>query len=738
MKLKITTLTEKKRISNKTFGGLLIFALLLCGDLIYGQMLVPYSGSNTLTCGTNTVLMDHAGTGGYNNNAEGFSVLDAGFGAAITISGTYDTETNFDYIYIYSGAGTGGTLIQTLNGSGSYNFTGAAGQTLTVRFHSDGSVTYTGFNFNISYSGPCFATPCSGIPPANSVTTPTYAICPNTSGGVGLASTYSVGGLTFQWYSSTFSNVGPYTAVPGATNNSMTTPTLATQTWYQAVVTCSNGGGTVIATPAAVSVQAVTTSSVPYFEDFEGIVGNNKLPNCSWSAPTLGSGELTYITSNAQGRTPRSGSKFASFYYSPGGTNYFYTNGIWMDANVTYSASVWFQTEYYGYNNWSDFSIMLGPNQSTTGLVTIASTNGPAISNVYKSISNTFTVATSGIYYVAVSGTGNTSSSAQYLSWDDLRIEVPCALNSPTMNVTANTTTICEGQSVNLTAAGADTFTWSTGDNNASINPVPLQLGMNYFQVTGKVAISGCTATVNQPVFVNPAPQINIIGNNQTVCSGKPVILTAFGADTYSWNTGGNGNITTVMPTAGTSYTVLGSNSYGCTSSASYSVTVNTLPTVNASADRASMCIGESVTLTGGGAVSYQWLSSAQFKLLGNPIVVSPTSSGTYTLTGADANGCESTAIVAIGVDACTGITEVGKGTDVRVYPNPTTGAFVIELNDQSLKSIEVTDMMGRIVENTVTAQKKVSIDINNRASGIYYVKVVSGDNVSVIKIVKE
>jgi hypothetical protein len=106
-------------------------------------------------------------------------------------------------------------------------------------------------------------------------------------------------------------------------------------------------------------------------------------------------------------------------------------------------------------------------------------------------------------------------------------------------------------------------------------------------------------------------------------------------------------------------------------------------------------------------------------------------------MTGIDANGCENSAIVAIGVDACTGITETGNEI-VRVYPNPTSGAFVIELNDQSQKSIVVTDMMGRVVENTVSSSEKVNIDINNRASGIYYVKVVSGDNVSVIKIVKE
>ena len=92
----------------------------------------------------------------------------------------------------------------------------------------------------------------------------------------------------------------------------------------------------------------------------------------------------------------------------------FYTNGIYLKAGVTYSAALWYQTEYYGYNNWTDLSILYGTTQTATGQVTIATTAGPAISNVYKSLSNTFTVPTSGIYYIAVRGTGNTSSSAQY------------------------------------------------------------------------------------------------------------------------------------------------------------------------------------------------------------------------------------------------------------------------------------------------------------------------------------
>jgi hypothetical protein len=580
--------------------------------------------------------------------------------------------------------------------------------------------------------------PCSGIPGANSIVVPGFPICPNTSTGLQLATNYTVGGLTYLWQSSTSSSVGPFVTVPGATANAVQTSTLGTSTWYQAVITCTNGGGTFTAPASQVLVQNTTTNTVPYDEGFEGIPSANKLPNCSWVAPTLGSTDLTYVTSNTLGRTPHTGTSFASFYYSPGGTNYFYTNGIWLDANVTYSASMWFQTEYYGYNNWTDLSILLGTTQTATGLVSIASTNGPAISNVYRSLSNTFSVPTSGIYYVAIRGTGTTSSYADYLSWDDLSISIPCALNTPTVNIIANNTSICEGQAVSLTAAGADTYTWNTGDNNAAINPVPLQVGLNTFVVNGTSALTGCSVSVSQSVFVNPAPDIYISANNPVVCAGKPVVLTALGASTYSWNTGGNSPYTTVMPTTGTSYTVLGSNSYGCTSSASFSVSVNNLPGVGASASRQNICSGESLELTGTGADTYEWQSSSNFVLIGSPITVFPSASGAYTVTGMDVNGCTANAVVTIGVDACTGISQYAGANGVRVYPNPNNGSFVVEMNDQQLKTVEVTDMMGRLIATTNSSADKIDMDLRAVSNGIYYVKVKTDSTVEVIKIVKE
>ena len=580
------------------------------------------------------------------------------------------------------------------------------------------------------------AVPCTGTPSANSLVTTQTLVCPNSGQTVlNLANTYTMGGYTYTWQTSP-NSVGPWTTLSGSSNSSLLTPTLNANTYFQVIATCSNAVGNMTTPAIQVQVAATTTNSVPYLEDFEGLIKAGDLPNCSWIRS--GATAQTYTSSNTLGRTPYSGTKFASFYYNPGATNYFYSNGVYLEAGITYSASIWYQTEYYGYNNWTDLSILYGTTQSPTGLVSIASTNGPAISNVYKSLSDTFQVGTSGLYYIAVRGTGNTSSSAQYLTWDDLSITAPCSLNDPTVSVTANATTVCQGQVVNLTATGADSYAWSTGDNSASTNPVASAPGLNTYTVLGTRLLSGCTVTITQNIFVNPTPEVNIYSSSPDVCSGSQAKLTAFGASTYTWSTGANSPALTVYPTGNISYTVLGSNALGCVGTAVYSLNVFPLPTVAASADRQSICKGESVTLTGTGATSYSWISPTQFLLTGNPVTVAPTVTGSYTMSGMDANGCVSTMQLPVGVDACTGISAFDAEDDVKIFPNPTNGEFTIALGNTAAESIIVTDITGRVIFTAGATGENLKINLENSANGIYYVKIRSAENVGVMKLVKE
>lgn len=744
MKLNFTKkLSEFKRFlkneSKFTFKTVIAASLMvLASNESFGQgtTLVPYSGSNTVACGVSTRLMDHAGTGNYSDNANGFTVIDAGFAGVINIQGSYNTESCCDPIYIYSGAGTSGPLLQTYIGTGNMNYTGTSGQTLTVQFYTDGSVTYAGFDFTVTSTGACFSAPCSGTPGSNTVVvTPTAPICPGASAFLALGTPYTVGGLTYQWQSSTVSAVGPFTSIPGATVSTFATPSLTAPVYYTAVITCTNSSSTYTTGSTQVLIQGNTISNVPYYEDFEGILNNNDLPNCSWTMSAPNTNCRTYTSAQSQQRVARSGQKFASFFYSPSGANYFYTNGIQMEPGITYSASVWFKTNYYGDVNWSDLSIMLGTSQSTTGLVTIASTNGPAASTSYKSVSNTFTVANSGVYYVAIQGISDGGCCAYHLNWDDLLIEAPCSINGVSVNIAANTTTICSGDPVILTASGADNYTWSHGPTTAQITEYPVT--NTIYSVMGTNSITGCMSSSTQFVVVNETPQLAVFSNKQAVCLGESAVITALGASTYTWNTNSNSNFITVSPSANTTYTVLGAGPSGCVAQISQAIAVNALPVVTGNSDRTDICVGETATLTASGATSYQWSAPTLF-VQAQTAFVSPMSNTTYSLTGTDNNGCMGVTTVVLNVQQCVGLKDITTTLNgVKLYPNPNDGMFTVELNSNINKTVEVIDMTGRVISSVSGKDEVVKVDISQLANGIYYVKIKTDSAVEVIKVNK-
>ena len=148
---------------------------------------------------------------------------------------------------------------------------------------------------------------------------------------------------------------------------------------------------------------------------------------------------------------------------------------------------------------------------------------------------------------------------------------------------------------------------------------------------------------------IHTAPSITLNGsgaNHDTysACAGTAINVTASGASSYVWSNG-LGNASTAHPTASGTYTVTGTNSYGCSATAVAYVTVNPLPEVkinNAVSGTASICSGASATLTASGATTYAWSND-----LGSATSINVSTGGTYTVTGT-ANGCSNTASVTV------------------------------------------------------------------------------------------
>ncbi len=581
-------------------------------------------------------------------------------------------------------------------------------------------------------------TPCSGFPATNAILTPTFVQCPGTNLSLNFANSYTTNGLTFQWQSSTTSSVGPFSAIANGTTQSISTGSIGQTTWYNAIITCTNGNFSTNALAGGVQIAGTTTNSIPYFENFDQIALNNRLPNCSWFSPSLGSTALTYTSPNSNNRVPRSGNGFASFFFNPGGVKDYFTNGVQLQAGITYSASLWFITESFA--NWSNLSILVGPNQSTSSQTLIANTNGPAVSPFYTSLSGTFSVATSGLYYFNIEATSNTGSNGQYLSWDDFSVIIPCthANNAPNLTLNASANSICSGDQLFLSMSGANTYTWSTGVNTATMVDYPTS-NTTYTGI-GRNTLSGCTATVSHQVVVKQSPNLVVFGFPNTVCAGQSANIQATGANTYAWNNSATTSNIKVSPLSSTGYSVIGTGLNGCSAIQSIFITVLNNPTVQAFTSEPQICIGETATLTGIGASNYQWTAPSLFVNTNNAVVLgSILGTTTYTLIGTDINGCVGTATVNLKVNACTSIAENNlNNIEFSIYPNPSTGEINIVSGNNTIDKIEVLDVTGKVIKESTSNSHSTKLDLSDLSNGVYYIKASGVNQNQITKLIKQ
>lgn len=111
-------------------------------------------------------------------------------------------------------------------------------------------------------------------------------------------------------------------------------------------------------------------------------------------------------------------------------------------------------------------------------------------------------------------------------------------ITPPTITVSAPHLSICSGDSITLTAAGATTYTWTglpgTG-NTQTVSPTTTTT----YTVTG-VGANGCSATTSATITITVVPKITTTLPNVVICKGDTAILDAGAGPnyTYIWSTG--------------------------------------------------------------------------------------------------------------------------------------------------------------------------------------------------------
>lgn len=116
--------------------------------LIYSM---PQSGTSEITTCDGIIYDNGGANNNYSGSYNGILIINPSeTGAFVQLEGTYDLESNYDYLYIYDGAGTNGTPVGTYSGSGNISMTTSTTGALTLKLTSDYSVEASGFELYAS------------------------------------------------------------------------------------------------------------------------------------------------------------------------------------------------------------------------------------------------------------------------------------------------------------------------------------------------------------------------------------------------------------------------------------------------------------------------------------------------------------------------------------------------------------------------------------------------------------
>jgi hypothetical protein len=261
--------------------------------------------------------------------------------------------------------------------------------------------------------------------------------------------------------------------------------------------------------------------------------------------------------------------------------------------------------------------------------------------------SQTIQVNQTGMYSCTVSNEHCASTDSVFVSLVD-------------MAVLTNDTTICTGTSLQLEAASNSsyqTISWSSGGSAQTEWVTPLQNTRYY--CTASNAYQTCTDSV----LVNVSMPVTALQATPSavLCVDDSLRLEGSGALSYVWSNGVQDGISFV-PTATATYTVTGSDVFGCSSTQTVTVVVNPRPSVGVVSTNTFFCYGVSTVLNASGATSYTWLPSTGLNASNlSSVTATPLQSTTYTVTGSNNYGCTSTADIMLTVKPQPIVTPIGN-----------------------------------------------------------------------------
>lgn len=238
------------------------------------------------------------------------------------------------------------------------------------------------------------------------------------------------------------------------------------------------------------------------------------------------------------------------------------------------------------------------------------------------------------------------------------------------------------------------------------------------------------------------------------ICLGTPQTLTASGGSNFTWNPStGISNSThdtvTAYFTTNSTYTITSHDTIGgvaCSASKSFTIAVNTPPTI--SSNKTAVCNGKATNVTVSGATNYLWSPSNGLNTTtAGTVAVTITSPTTYTVIGTNSTtGCKDTIQVPLAINALPVVTAnansniLCQGTSTQLTANgASTYAWSPSTNLSSSSGTSVTTTPNQTITYTVTGTSTATgcsntatttITVNPKPIADYiYTTVIAGNS---------
>ena len=274
---------------------------------------------------------------------------------------------------------------------------------------------------------------------------------------------------------------------------------------------------------------------------------------------------------------------------------------------------------------------------------------------------------------------------------------------------------------------------------------------------------NSCTATTSIAITVQPPTSVSIAASANPVNAGTPVTFTATpvnggATQSYQWKVNGtnvgahnstysytpvNGDVVTCVMTTGDGC-IANSNAVTMTVSGVGNTILQNITVGNAQ----SPCYDaiQSIIVAGSGTTFIVQDGGSVIMVAGHNIQYL---TGTHIMHGGEMHGYITTNGQYCGAKSVSMVpfTEGDPGNRpaynkpfFRVYPNPTTGTFTLELTGIQSEpvDVEIYGMRGEKVLSEVTAGSgKHEFSLSEKPAGIYFIKVVAGEHLETFKLVK-